>query len=757
MRTIAIKIFLSLAVLFLAASCSDMIAPSAGQGSGGNVLIRIGEEVTAKTIVPSVTVNEFDRFQLEFFHKTEGTDPNEEPVYVISNLTPLQVRTGVSVTLEAGITWRVLAKAYITSLSIDIAHPAAISSGEDTVYIFGDETDKPVVLNLTLGVNDEDGATGWLSWEADFLNLYSTDAAYTAFLMIYEPGSVEAPKVIDLLNPNTDEHIGLPFVTIKTDRQGVDIARLELPRGRYRMAIDVSGNGPASYGLSELVRIFSNIETRLPFKTEDILGYKALSGDIAVAYNNLGSGNTSLMSTLARVRLSAVEVTNASDPRTYSTQEIISASALSSGTTWKLWVPIGVESAKIKIEFMSNATTVIRTDTRIITGIGARGKDNIKLSYNATRRTISSASGTPSYNTTNGNISFTGTFAGNSIAFYTTPTPSSLNPAITSNGLVINNNTSSPNVTQAYGSVFQGLTLEMRVTYSATHVLDRLILTIGTGATAYQIDVLEKYEGNATMPSYFAVLETAGNITVNAAFRSADSIAKIVCFGDSITFGQGDGNWEGADGNYDLTYPGILQTKLNSNSVEVINAGFPGYRTNDGADIFDEQVLWHNPSHAIIFFGINDVLQEYVNRAPPDSTFANTKFYLNEMVRKLYDGKRVIVVVKFLTGPMLETLLRAANVPEDRRKEVIAKYDELYDPANGSLRRAYPDQTKLIIINDVWNTPEATGIGGGNVWGAGVTWDYGRHGVHPNVSGYAVMANNIWFRIRDYISAAWKL
>jgi len=76
---------------------------------------------------------------------------------------------------------------------------------------------------------------------------------------------------------------------------------------------------------------------------------------------------------------------------------------------------------------------------------------------------------------------------------------------------------------------------------------------------------------------------------------------RIICLGDSFTFGYG------VDLKY--TYPKILEKELNkiySENYEVINAGFPGYNTCQELILLKEKLIQYNPDLVIVGFCLND-------------------------------------------------------------------------------------------------------------------------------------------------------
>ncbi len=82
--------------------------------------------------------------------------------------------------------------------------------------------------------------------------------------------------------------------------------------------------------------------------------------------------------------------------------------------------------------------------------------------------------------------------------------------------------------------------------------------------------------------------------------KPADTL-RIVCLGDSITFGYG-----AAD---DETYPARLRDHLRSKieaPIEVLNLGVPGYSSYQGIRMMEHEVAALNPDILIVGFGFND-------------------------------------------------------------------------------------------------------------------------------------------------------
>ena len=77
-------------------------------------------------------------------------------------------------------------------------------------------------------------------------------------------------------------------------------------------------------------------------------------------------------------------------------------------------------------------------------------------------------------------------------------------------------------------------------------------------------------------------------------------VIRIVCLGDSVTFGPG----------VRLTYPEILENLLKAyypgKKIEVLNGGIPGYTSFQGLRLIKNEISNLKPDIVIAFYGIND-------------------------------------------------------------------------------------------------------------------------------------------------------
>ena len=117
--------------------------------------------------------------------------------------------------------------------------------------------------------------------------------------------------------------------------------------------------------------------------------------------------------------------------------------------------------------------------------------------------------------------------------------------------------------------------------------------------------------------------------------RNIDSRGtKIICFGDSITFGYGAQTQE--------SYPVALSKMI---QIPVINAGIDGDTTTEALRRFDSDVLERDPLLVIIEFGGNDFLR----KIPKTVTVNNIK----EMVERTQAKGAMVAIVDISAGMFL--------------------------------------------------------------------------------------------------------
>ena len=180
----------------------------------------------------------------------------------------------------------------------------------------------------------------------------------------------------------------------------------------------------------------------------------------------------------------------------------------------------------------------------------------------------------------------------------------------------------------------------------------------------------------------------------------------IICYGDSITLGVGENNWEGEDEA--KSYPAFLGKKL---SIPVINAGVAGDTTTSALYRLYHDVLSLYPRIVIINLGANDFLSGF------DIWLTEHNFHI--MLSNLAHSNRQIYITKFYTDDILRQKMDSWNFPRLKREQVINSYNEMY--------KSLVDIYDVELIDDVWR----------NVWDRYMSDD-----IHPNLRGYEAMAGN---------------
>lgn len=126
--------------------------------------------------------------------------------------------------------------------------------------------------------------------------------------------------------------------------------------------------------------------------------------------------------------------------------------------------------------------------------------------------------------------------------------------------------------------------------------------------------------------SYRCSTDSRGFRGPEVADAPAPGVTRIVCLGDSITFGHGVDD--------DETYPAVLQELLRAHgSYEVINAADIGAESKDALSVLRDEVLPLAPHLVTVCVGVNDATNHYLDSFQRD-TFGHGGFD-REIGRKL--------------------------------------------------------------------------------------------------------------------------
>jgi acyl-CoA thioesterase-1 len=190
----------------------------------------------------------------------------------------------------------------------------------------------------------------------------------------------------------------------------------------------------------------------------------------------------------------------------------------------------------------------------------------------------------------------------------------------------------------------------------------------------------------------------------------------LVCLGNSLTAGYG-ATAPGVD-DRSKSYPAYLQDKVN---ISVVNAGISGNTTSQGLSRVDTDVLSKNPQIVIIELGANDLFQGI--------PITNTRDNLQKIINKINNGDRKIYLAKFYTDEIARTMANNSGIINYGLQTVlINQYDNMFNTLSSL--------NNIVLIDNIWD----------NVWGIHMS-----DSVHPNATGYEIMANNYFEILRPYL------
>lgn len=167
----------------------------------------------------------------------------------------------------------------------------------------------------------------------------------------------------------------------------------------------------------------------------------------------------------------------------------------------------------------------------------------------------------------------------------------------------------------------------------------------------------------------------------------------IICFGDSLTYGTG------AESGMD--YPSQLSRMIKR---EVINAGIPGDTTQRALDRLDKDVLSRSPRIVLITLGGND---------------------LKNRVEKEVASQRLKIIIESIQDREALVIVGGIDIP-------------FFGKGYGQSYKRVCNETGAILIPNIYK-----GILGKK--------ELMSDPIHPNSSGYTIMARHFYKAIKPYL------
>jgi len=180
--------------------------------------------------------------------------------------------------------------------------------------------------------------------------------------------------------------------------------------------------------------------------------------------------------------------------------------------------------------------------------------------------------------------------------------------------------------------------------------------------------------------------------------RNVDSDgAVIICFGDSITYGQGAREGE--------AYPALLRTMVPG---EVINAGISGETTREALRRVKKDVLDEDPYLVIVEFGANDRF----TGIPEDETAAN----LRKIIKMIQDEGAMTAICDISAG---SSIIGGLDVYHKKMKRLSKNTGSIFIPR---------------LMEGILQDPSMKS-------------DH----MHPNAAGYRLIAERVYESIKPYL------
>jgi lysophospholipase L1-like esterase len=215
---------------------------------------------------------------------------------------------------------------------------------------------------------------------------------------------------------------------------------------------------------------------------------------------------------------------------------------------------------------------------------------------------------------------------------------------------------------------------------------------------------------------------------------------KIVCFGDSVTFG-----W---NMKYEYSYPYLLEKLMIKNypEIKIINSGIGGNTILDGLNRLQRDALSYNPDFIIVNFGLNDGMlkekKKYLNDTEQLFYKDNNWYYVTRVniddfkyaYSKLINilKSKEIKILLLSINPTLDSFpLSEDNNFKKKQKEIYEVYNERIIQIAANSDVDYIDLWEVFVLNN----------------------ELERHiqedGIHPNEAGLELIAESVYSYFLD--------
>jgi lysophospholipase L1-like esterase len=178
------------------------------------------------------------------------------------------------------------------------------------------------------------------------------------------------------------------------------------------------------------------------------------------------------------------------------------------------------------------------------------------------------------------------------------------------------------------------------------------------------------------------------NLTELRKMMKSGKEVKIVCYGDSITYGFEDVK-NAPYHPYPQTLEELLVKKYKNQKISVINEGHSGWRSDQAANKATELVLNQKPDVVLLDFGINDAYSDF--------TEVYFKKKMTELVKTVKKEGALVIILSPTPINTNKSNMVKAYIPI---LEAVAKEQKIlyFDLHNAILKRAIKEKKKLSDI-----------------------------------------------------------
>jgi len=175
----------------------------------------------------------------------------------------------------------------------------------------------------------------------------------------------------------------------------------------------------------------------------------------------------------------------------------------------------------------------------------------------------------------------------------------------------------------------------------------------------------------------FGPLNQQGFRGQNFEMQKPSGVFRIVCLGDSVTFGT-------AEGSYPEMLSEILSEKFPEMKIQVYNFGVPGYSSWQGKNLLERVIKDYHPDLVIVFYGWND---HWLARGFSDSEQRIPEQGLLIMLRDILSRLRIYQFMNKLIADVGGKFLRMESwkfrVPIEEYRRLLKEMIEMVN-SNGS-------------------------------------------------------------------------